>query len=125
MNAREPLSLHFERRHSGQMKFKCMHFDDEGYLMKAIVFTEYGSPDVLRLIEVEKPAPTDNQLLIKVHAASVNPLDLSMRGPVLSRVMSGGLFKPKVQRLGVDLAGTVEAVGSSITQFKPGDEVFG
>ena len=93
--------------------------------MKAIVYTQYGSPDVLHLKEVDKPLPQDHQLLIKVHAASVNTLDLTMRGPFLARIITGGLLKPKNQRLGVDLAGQVEAVGSSVTQFQPGDEVFG
>ncbi len=93
--------------------------------MKAIVHTKYGSPDVLQFKEVEKPLPQDHQLLIKVHAASVNTLDLALRGPLLARIITGGLLKPKDQRLGVDLAGRVEAVGSNVTQFQPGDEVFG
>ena len=93
--------------------------------MKAIVYTQYGSPDVLQFKEVEKPLPQDHQLLIKVHAASVNTLDLAIGGPFLARIITGGLLKPKDQRLGVDLAGRVEAVGSNVTQFQPGDEVFG
>ncbi len=93
--------------------------------MKAIVHTEYGSPDVLQFKEVEKPLPQDHQLLIKVQAASVNTLDLALRGPFLARIITGGLRKPKDPRLGVDLAGRVEAVGSNVTQFQPGDEVFG
>jgi NADPH:quinone reductase-like Zn-dependent oxidoreductase len=93
--------------------------------MKAIVHTKYGSPDVLQLKEMEKPLPMDHQLLIRVHAASVNTLDLALRGPFLARIITGGLFKPKDPRLGVDLAGRVEAVGSNVTQFQPGDEVFG
>ncbi len=96
-----------------------------GQLMKAIVHTQYGSPDVLQFKEVEKPLPMDHQLLIKVHAASVNTLDLALRGPLLARIITGGLLKPKDPRLGVDLAGRVEAVGSDVTQFRPGDEVFG
>ncbi len=94
--------------------------------MRAIIFPRYGSPDVLQLQEVEKPVPKDYQLLIKVHAASVNALDWhTMRGsPFLVR-LGGGLLKPKDQRLGVDVAGRVEAVGSSVTQFQVGDEVFG
>ena len=94
--------------------------------MKAIVYHDYGSPDVLRLEEIEKPVPTDNQVLIRVRAASVNPLDWHfMRGsPYVGRI-SMGLTKPEVARLGVDLAGQVEAVGKNVTQFKPGDEVFG
>ena len=79
----------------------------------------------LQFKEVEKPLPMDHQLLIKAHAASVNTLDLALRGPFLARIITGGLFKPKDPRLGVDLAGRVEAVGSNVTQFQPGDEVFG
>ena len=94
--------------------------------MKAIVYTKFGPPDVLQLKEIEKPAPKDNEVLIKVHAASVNPLDLHyMRGtPYIVRTQAG-LRKPKNTRLGVDLAGQVEAVGRDVTQFQPGDEVFG
>jgi NADPH:quinone reductase-like Zn-dependent oxidoreductase len=95
--------------------------------MKAIVYHEFGSPDVLRLEEVEKPVPTDNQLLIKVRAVSVNPLDWHfMEGtPYIGRPLAFGFLKPTVTRLGVDYAGTVEAVGKNITEFKPGDEVYG
>jgi len=92
--------------------------------MKAIIHCEYGGPDVLKVEEVEKPVPNDNQLLIKVRAAAVNPLDLMIRGSLLFRPLSG-LRKPKDTRLGVDYAGTVEAVGKNVTNFKPGDEVFG
>ena len=92
--------------------------------MKTIVHCEYGSPDVLKLEDVEKPVPNDNQVLIKVRAASVNPLDLTIRGPWLVRPILG-MRKPKDTRLGVDYAGTVEAVGKNVTKFKPGDEVFG
>jgi NADPH:quinone reductase-like Zn-dependent oxidoreductase len=95
--------------------------------MKAIVYYEFGSPDVLRLEEVEKPVPNDNQLLIKVRAVSVNPLDWHfMEGtPYIARPLAFGSLKPSVTRLGVDYAGTVEAVGKNITEFKPGDEVYG
>src|SRR5437588_4880341 len=95
--------------------------------MKAIVYHEFGSPDVLRLEEVDKPVPNDNQILVKVRAVSVNPLDWHfMEGtPYLGRLPAFGLLKPKVERLGVDYAGTVEAVGKNLTEFKPGDEVFG
>src|SRR3989440_6859197 len=95
--------------------------------MKAIVYHEFGSPDVLRLEEVDKPVPNDNQILVKVRALSVNPLDWHfMEGtPYLGRLRAFGLLKPKVERLGVDYAGTVEAVGKNITEFKPGDEVYG
>src|SRR4030095_16150276 len=92
--------------------------------MKAITHCEYGSPDVLKVEDVEKPVPTDNQLLVKVRAAPVNPLDPTIRGPLLLRPLSG-LRKPKDTRLGVDYAGTVETVGKNVTKFKPGDEVFG
>jgi NADPH:quinone reductase-like Zn-dependent oxidoreductase len=94
--------------------------------MKAIVYSHYGSPDVLQYEEVEKPAAGDDEVLIKVHAASVNPLDWHfLRGrPYIMRIMAG-LRKPKMTRLGVDVAGQVEAVGRNVTQFKPGDEVFG
>ena len=95
--------------------------------MKAIVCTKYGPPDVLQLKEVEKPTPKDNEVFVKVHAASVNPLDWHfMRGePFLVRLMLGGLLKPKKKILGADIAGRVEAVGRNVKQFQPGDEVFG
>jgi len=98
----------------------------ETELMKAIVYRCYGSPDVLEFEDVEKPTPADNEVLVKVHAASVNPLDWHyMRGsPYLMRLGSG-LGAPKDSRMGVDFAGTVEAVGKNVTRFKPGDEVFG
>jgi NADPH:quinone reductase-like Zn-dependent oxidoreductase len=95
--------------------------------MKAIVHCEYGSPDVLKLEDVEKPLPNDNQLLVRVRAASINPLDLTIRGPWLIRPILG-MRKPKDTRLGVDYAGVVEAVGknpAAAGEFKPGDEVFG
>ncbi len=94
--------------------------------MKAIRFNRYGSPDVLQFIDVDRPTPNADQLVVKVHAASANPLDWhAMRGaPIIAR-MSGGWLKPKDGRLGSDLAGTVAAVGEHVTEFKPGDEVFG
>ena len=94
--------------------------------MKAILFTEYGSPDVLQFKNVEKPVPGDNEVMIKVYAASANPLDWhSMRGaPFLARV-EFGLQRPRDPRLGADVAGRVEAVGKNVTQFQIGDEVFG
>src|SRR5881396_272653 len=93
--------------------------------MKAILFCEYGSPDVLKFEDVEKPVPNDDQVLIKVRAASLNFIDPGvMRGPWPLRLMSG-LRKPEKTGLGSDLAGQVEAVGKNVTQFKPGDEVFG
>jgi NADPH:quinone reductase-like Zn-dependent oxidoreductase len=95
--------------------------------MKAVVYTNYGSPDVLEIRDVKKPVPNDDQVLVKVRAASLNPLDWHyMEGtPYIMRAMGTGLRKPKSPRLGVDLAGQVEAVGKNVTQFKPGDEVFG
>ncbi|HBB98518.1 MAG TPA: alcohol dehydrogenase [Blastocatellia bacterium] len=93
--------------------------------MKAIVYHNYGSPDVLQCEEIEKPTPGDDEVLIKVRAASVNPFDRLYRGrPYMIRIMTG-LRKPKDTRLGRDVAGQVEAVGRNVTQFKPGDEVFG
>ena len=94
--------------------------------MKAIVYCDYGVPN-LKFQEIEKPTPADDQLLVKVRAASVNPLDWHfVEGtPYFMRVLGVGLRKPKETRLGVDFAGTVEAVGKNVTKFKPGDEVFG
>src|SRR5713226_4983088 len=92
--------------------------------MKAIVYSRYGSPDVLECEEIEKPAPGDNEVLIRVRAASLNPLDRHiMRAPPFLRI-AFGLRKPRI-RPGRDVAGQVEAVGRNVTQFKPGDEVFG
>ncbi|MCH7574931.1 MAG: NAD(P)-dependent alcohol dehydrogenase [Candidatus Marinimicrobia bacterium] len=95
--------------------------------MKAIVYTKYGSPDVLQLREVAKPDPKDNEVLIKVHAASVNSWDWDLlRGtPFLVRLVSFGLLKPKYETPGADISGRVEAVGRNAKQFQPGDEVFG
>jgi len=94
--------------------------------MKAIVHTEYGPPDVLRLKEVKKPAPKDDEVLIRVHATSVNWADLHMlrAEPFLVR-LTAGLLKPKNNILGLDVAGRAEAVGRNVKQFQPGDEVFG
>jgi NADPH:quinone reductase-like Zn-dependent oxidoreductase len=93
--------------------------------MKAIVYTEYGPPDVLQLKEVEKPTPTDDEILIKVQAVSVNRSDWEglIGSPLYARI--GGLRKPRGQILGSDVAGRVEMVGRNNTQFQPGDEVFG
>ena len=97
-----------------------------GERMKAIVYCDYGPPDVLKLADIAKPVPNDDQVLIKVRAASVNPYDWHfMRGEPYVMRMESGLRKPKSARFGVDFAGTVEAAGKNITQFKPGDEVFG
>ena len=98
----------------------------QGNQMKAIVYCDYGSPDVLKVEDIEKPAPGDDQVLVRVRAASVNPLDWHyMRGTPYFMRLGAGLRKPKVTRLGVDFAGTVEAVGRNVNRFKPGDEVFG
>ena len=91
--------------------------------MKAIVHTQYGPPDVLQFTDVAKPTAKDDEVLIKLYAASVNPLDWHfMRGDV--RLMTG-LLTPRHKILGVDIAGRVEAVGRQVKQFQPGDEVFG
>ena len=94
--------------------------------MKAIVNTQYGSPDVLQLKEIERPTPTDDEVLVKVYAVSVNSADLHLlrADPFLIR-LSSGLFKPKNKILGSDIAGRVDVVGSNVKQFKVGDEVFG
>ena len=94
--------------------------------MKAIVYCDYGVAN-LKLEDIEKPVPTDDQILVRVHAASINPYDWHfVEGtPKIMRAMGVGLRKPKDTRLGVDFAGTVEAIGKNVTQFKPGDEVFG
>ncbi|MFQ6012603.1 MAG: NAD(P)-dependent alcohol dehydrogenase [Thermoplasmata archaeon] len=94
--------------------------------MKAIVYQKYGSPDVLELQEVDKPTVTDGEALVRVHAASVNPIDWHfLRGkPFVARIFAG-LVKPKRKILGFDMAGRVEAVGGRVTQFQPGDEIFG
>jgi NADPH:quinone reductase-like Zn-dependent oxidoreductase len=95
--------------------------------MKAIICTKYGSPDVLQLEEVEKPAPKDDEVLIKIHAASINSRDWRMMraNPFFIRLMPGGFLRPKNKILGGDVAGRVETVGKYVKQFKPGDEVFG
>jgi NADPH:quinone reductase-like Zn-dependent oxidoreductase len=95
--------------------------------MQAIIYTQYGSPDVLRLAEVEKPSPQDDEVLIKVYASSVNAAESHLvRGePFMIRFMAGGLRQPKNPIPGADVAGRVEAVGKNVTQFRPGDEVFG
>lgn len=95
--------------------------------MKAVIYTEYGSPDVLQFKTVEKPTPKDDEVLVKVYAAALNAADwrLMRAEPFLVRLMGGGILRPTKQILGSDIAGRVEAVGSSVTQFKPGDEVYG
>ena len=94
--------------------------------MNAVVYCDYGAPEVLKVEEIEKPVPTDSQVLVRVRAVAVNPLDWHfMRGEPYFGRLGMGLRKPKVTRLGVDFAGVVESVGKAVTQFKPGDEVFG
>jgi len=95
--------------------------------MKSVLFHNYGSPDQLNLEEVATPSPSDDQVLIKVRAASVNPLDwhILRADPFFLRLMGFGFLKPKRKILGADIAGTVEAVGKNVQQFEPGDEVFG
>ena len=94
--------------------------------MKAIVCTKYGSPEVLKFEDVQKPVPEDDEVLIKIHAAATNAGDwhLMRADPFLIRLMFG-LLKPKHEILGTDVAGRIEAVGKNVTQFQPGDEVFG
>lgn len=95
--------------------------------MKAIICPKYGSPNVLQLREVEKPVPQEDEVLIRIHAASLNSRDLRMlrANPFFMRLMPGGLFRPKNKILGADFAGRVEAVGRYVKQFQAGDEVFG
>src|SRR6266446_3434418 len=104
----------------------CGHTAAPNTPMKAIVYCDYGLTN-LKLEDIEKPTPNDDQILVKVRAASINPYDWHfVEGtPKIMRMMGVGLRKPKDTRLGVDYAGTVEAVGKNVTQFKPGDEVFG
>ena len=97
----------------------------QGNTMKAIVYCDYGLAN-LKLVDIEKPTPADDQVLVKVRAVSVNPYDWHfVEGSPKVMRLGVGLRKPKDTRLGVDFAGTVEAVGKNVTQFKPGDEVFG
>ena len=93
--------------------------------MKAVTYYKYGSPDNLILQEIDKPIPKDNEILIKVHTASINSWDndLVLGKPLISRL--GGLLRPKHNILGIDVAGTVEVAGKDVTDIKPGDEVFG
>src|SRR5213082_1018829 len=95
--------------------------------MRAIVYHTYGSPDVLKLEEVQKPVPQDDEVLVKVHATSVNAGDWHFLRPkpFLMRLMGYGILTPKHTILGSDIAGRVEAVGRNVTQFQVGDEVFG
>jgi NADPH:quinone reductase-like Zn-dependent oxidoreductase len=93
--------------------------------MKAIVYTEYGPPAVFQLKEIEIPAPRDDEVLVKIHAASVNSWDWELLSKKPSMVSLGSRSNPKYKILGADIAGRVEAVGANVKQFKPGDEVFG
>ena len=97
------------------------------YFMKAIFRDNYGPPDVLRIEEITKPIPKDDEVLLKVHSASVNRADShGLRGtPFIARIILGGIIKPKVKILGYDFSGQIEAVGRNVTKFQTGDEVFG
>lgn len=98
----------------------------QGDKMKAVVYCDYGTSEVLKVMDIAKPVPNDNQVLVRVRAASVNPYDWHfIRGTPYIMRLGVGLRKPKDTRLGVDFAGTVEAVGKNVTEFKPGDEVWG
>jgi NADPH:quinone reductase-like Zn-dependent oxidoreductase len=93
--------------------------------MKAIVYTKYGTPDVLELKEIDKPIPNDNEVLIKVYAVSINDWDLGLlQGDLINRLING-LLKPKIKILGSDIAGRIETVGKNVKKFKLGDEVYG
>ena len=93
--------------------------------MKAIVFNQYGTPDVLKLANVLAPTPKDGQVLIRVFAASVNSADYRLLSGPIPRLMGFGLLRPKDKIMGADIAGRIETVGKNVTRFKPGDEVFG
>ena len=97
-----------------------------GKTMKAIVHERYGMPDVLEVREVDMPTIEDHQVLLRVRASSVNPVEwYGVTGPYFTRLFGGGLRRPKATRVGADVAGVVEAVGKDVTEFEPGDEVFG
>lgn len=105
---------------------RWMLIGKESLSVKAIVYTQYGPPDVLQFKEVERPTPQAGEVLVKIHAASVNALDWHLlTADIFVARFSEGLFKPKRNRLGADLAGRVEAIGSGVTQFQPGDAVYG
>ena len=97
-----------------------------GKTMKAIVHERYGMPDVLELRDVDMPVIADDQVLLRVHASSVNPAEwYGVTGPLFARAFGGGLRRPKSTKVGADVAGVVESVGKDVTEFQPGDEVFG
>jgi len=117
-----------ETQLTGQSKAQASReFPTKGLEMKAIICPKYGSPDVLQLREVVKPVPQEDEVLIQIHAASLNSRDLRMlrANPFFMRLRPGGLFRPKNKILGADLAGRVEAPGRLIKLFQPGDDVFG
>jgi NADPH:quinone reductase-like Zn-dependent oxidoreductase len=93
--------------------------------MKAIVYYKYGTPNDLELKEVDKPVPADDEVLVKVYAASINDWDLGLLHGDFINSMLNGIRKPKRKILGSDIAGRIEAVGKNVKQFKPGDEVYG
>ncbi|HLQ78061.1 MAG TPA: NAD(P)-dependent alcohol dehydrogenase, partial [Terriglobia bacterium] len=95
--------------------------------MKAILYTKYGPPDVLELRDIEKPSPKEHEVLVQIYAASINALEWRRftLPKIMVRIMGGGIREPKDKSLGADFAGRVEAVGAGVTQYKPGDEVFG
>src|SRR5207247_237198 len=95
-------------------------------VMKAVVMERYGTPDVLKIRDVPTPAPKANEVLVRVHAASINDWDwaLLQGTPFMSRILTG-LFAPKVRIIGCDIAGHVEAVGEDVKAFRPGEEVYG
>lgn len=95
--------------------------------MKAVIYRKYGSPDVLQLEDIEKPVPNDTEVLIKVYATSVSPIDWHFRSgsPFLARKMAGGFLKPKIEILGFDVAGEIESVGIKVQRLKEGEQVYG
>lgn len=95
--------------------------------MKAIIYRKYGCPDVLELADIEKPVPKDDEVLIKVHATTVSPVDWHFRSgtPFLARKMAGGFLKPKIVILGFDIAGEIESAGRNVQRLKGGDQVYG
>ena len=118
----EPAMTHMTNRLHGPPRAR----HQEAVRMQAMVYTHYGSPDVLQLKEVEKPTPKDHEVLINVHASSANAADMHyLRGTPLVFRLQCGLLKPKNTLLGADVAGRIEAVGSNVTLFQPGDAVFG